>query len=386
MEHDRKLFLSLVGILLGFGVLMVHSASVTSRPTEFEQVYLSRHLTFCALGLIAATIAGALPAKFWLRMAPWLFWGTVGLLVLLLIPGVGTRVNGAQRWFRYHGVSMQPSELAKITLPLMVCYMLDRRRDVLRTWIGGIVPLVFPVAIVVPLTMLQPDLGTSLFLVMAGTIALFVGGWPVRNFAMAGSLAIPAIAYVVINKPYQMQRITGFVTTWVDWSSAPYQLKQSMVTMGAGGLWGVGLGRGFQKLSFLPEANTDFVFAVIGEELGLLGTLAVCALWVGLYVHGLRLISRLERGSFESNASFTLLTQLVLQVALNIAVVTAMVPPKGIPHPLVSYGGSNLVVSLVALGIVFSLTRRREEASTPLADQRVPRKKVKSGLPSSRPA
>lgn len=369
MDHDRKLFLSLVGILLGFGVLMVHSASVTSRPTEFEQVYLSRHLTFCAIGLVAATIAGALPARFWLRAAPWLFWGTVTLLVAVLVPGVGTRVNGAQRWFRYAGVSMQPSELAKITLPLMVCYMIHTRQELLRSWIGGIVPLVFPIAVVVPLTMLQPDLGTSLFLAMGGAIALFVGGWPVRNFLMAGSLAIPAVAYVVIHKPYQMQRISGFVTTWVDWSSAPYQLKQSMVTMGAGGAWGVGLGRGFQKLSFLPEANTDFVFAVIGEELGLIGTLTVISLWVGLYALGLRLIARLQRGSFESNASFTLLTQLVLQVALNVAVVTAMVPPKGIPHPLVSYGGSNLVVSLVALGVVYSLTRGgREEASTGYED------------------
>jgi cell division protein FtsW len=122
-------------------------------------------------------------------------------------------------------------------------------------------------------------------------------------------------------------------------------------------LWGVGLGRGFQKLSFLPEANTDFVFAVIGEELGLLGGLSVIGLWLGVYVAGLRLISRLERQSFAHNAAFVLLTQLIFQVTLNVAVVTAMVPPKGIPHPLISYGGSNLVVSLVALGVVMSLTR-----------------------------
>ena len=362
MDHDRKLFISLVGILLGFGALMVHSASITARPSEFEQVYLSRHLTFLTLGLVAATFAGLLPGHFWLRFAPWMFWGTVALLVLVLVPGIGTRVNGAQRWFRFGPMSVQPSELAKITLPVYLCCVIHHRRNVLRSWIGGIVPLVFPIAVVIPLTMLQPDLGTSLFLAAAGAIALFVGGWPVRNFLLAGTAAIPAIGYFVIHKPYQMQRIYGFLSAWSDWSKAPYQLKQSLVTLGDGGLWGVGLGRGFQKLSFLPEANTDFVFAVIGEELGLLGTLSVIALWVGLYVIGLRLVARLDRDSFAYHAGFTLLTQLVIQVTLNVAVVTAMVPPKGIPHPLISYGGSNLVVSLVALGVVLSVTRSEVNA------------------------
>jgi cell division protein FtsW len=153
-----------------------------------------------------------------------------------------------------------------------------------------------------------------------------------------------------------MQRISGFVETWADWTQAPYHLKQSLVTLGAGGLWGAGLGKGFQKLSFLPEANTDFVFAVIGEELGLLGVLTVIGLWLAVYLMGLRLLSRLERSSFSRNAGLVLLTQLLLQVALNVAVVTALVPPKGIPHPLISYGGSNLVVSLVVIGILLSLT------------------------------
>lgn len=357
---------------------MVHSASITSRPTEFEQVYLSRHLTFLTFGLCAATVAAFLPARFWFRAAPWLFWGTVALLALVLIPGVGTSVNRAQRWFRFGGISMQPSELAKITLPLQLCYVIQCRREVLQTWTGGILPLLFPIAAVVPLTMLQPDLGTSLFLVMAGAIALFIGGWPIRNFLLGGSLALPAIGYVVIHKPYQMQRIYGFISTWVDWTNAPYQLKQSLVTLGAGGLWGVGLGRGFQKLSFLPEANTDFVFAVIGEELGLLGTLALIALWVWMYVLGLRMLGGLNRATFAYNAGFALLTQLLLQVALNVAVVTAMVPPKGIPHPLISYGGSSLVVSLVALGIVVSLSREPQVAHSSASKDDEP-----EGLPTA---
>jgi cell division protein FtsW len=358
VPHERKLLISLIAVLLGFGILMVHSASITSRPSEVERVYLSRHLVFVAVGVLSAILASHFPGWFWKKMAPWLFWGTFALLVLVLVPGVGTRINGAQRWFRHGSLSVQPSELMKITLPLYVCLLAERRRDVLATWLRGTLGVAFPLLLVVPVVMLEPDLGTALFLATTGGIALFVAGWPVRNFLVAALPAVPAIIAAVVHRPYQMQRISGFIETWADWTQAPYHLKQSLVTLGAGGLWGVGLGRGFQKLSFLPEANTDFVFAVIGEELGLLGALTIIGLWLAVYVVGLRLVSRLEHNPFAGNAAFVLLTQLVFQVTLNIAVVTAMVPPKGIPHPLISYGGSNLVVSLAAIGVVLSLTKR----------------------------
>ncbi len=357
VDHERKIFISLVAVLLGFGILMVHSASITSRPSAVEQFYLSRHLLYVMVGLAAAGVASLIPGRLWSRMAPWLFWGSFGLLVLVLVPGIGTSINGARRWFRHGSMSFQPSEMMKITLPLYLCWLAQRRREVLHTWLRGMLPVAFPLLLVVPVVMLEPDLGTALFLATTGAIALFVGGWPVRNFLLAAVPAVPAIVVAVLHRPYQMQRISGFMETWADWTQAPYHLKQSLVTLGAGGLWGVGLGRGFQKLSFLPEANTDFVFAVIGEELGLLGVLTVIGLWLGMYVMGLRLLGRLARSSFAYNAAFVLLTQLIFQVTLNVAVVTAMVPPKGIPHPLISYGGSNLVVSLVAVGVVLSLTK-----------------------------
>jgi cell division protein FtsW len=172
-------------------------------------------------------------------------------------------------------------------------------------------------------------------------------------------LAIFALAM----KSYQRQRITGFLQSWANFDDSPYQLKQSLVTVGTGGLYGVGLGRGWQKLSFLPEANTDFVFAVIGEELGLTGTLSLIGLWCGLYLTGLRMLSHLDHRRFAFLAGFTLLTQLAGQAMLNIAVVTAMVPPKGISHPLISAGGSSLVVSLLAIGIVLSLAKQTEAES-----------------------
>ncbi|MEX0702967.1 MAG: FtsW/RodA/SpoVE family cell cycle protein [Planctomycetales bacterium] len=394
VDHSRHLFLSLAAVLAGFGALMVHSASVTSWPTEAEQVYLSRHLVFLALGIATGGISAVLPAEFWRKAAPWLFAATLLLLVAVLVPGVGTEVNGARRWLRYGPLSLQPCELAKITLPLLLARLLASRFRRLdgtfgcgksRSLTGGVAVrnelaceegsgtagpprgayaprapalfLVWPILLIVPLVAVQPDLGSALFIAGGGAIGLFAGGWPLRNFVFASLAAVPACWALLVVRPYQMNRIKGFLAAWADWNDAPYQLKQSLMTLAAGGTWGVGLGRGWQKLSFLPEANTDFVVAVVGEELGLVGTLGLAAVWVALYFSGLRLLGRLGRTSFEWIAGFTLLTQLVLQAALNVAVVTAMVPPKGIPHPLISYGGSNLVVSLAAIGIVVSLSR-----------------------------
>lgn len=357
MEFQRQLFVSLALLLVGFGLLMVHSASVTSWPTEFERVYLSRHLMFLAGGLVIAAIAASRPPQFWKQIAPWLFTLTVILLLLVLIPGIGTRVKGAQRWIRLAGFSAQPSELAKVALPLMMCWTLDRNRERLSHLIRGTIPFVFPILLIVPLVLIEPDLGTAVFLLGGAALVLLAGGWPMRHFVLGAMVAVPACLSVLVMKPYQRQRIVGFFETWADFEAAPYQLQQSLVSMGSGGLMGVGLGRGWQKLSFLPEANTDFVFAVIGEELGLLGTLSLLALWCGLYLSGLQMLNRLDARGFSFVAGFVLLTQVVGQALLNVAVVTAMVPPKGISHPLISAGGSNLIVSLLALGIVVSLSR-----------------------------
>lgn len=357
----RNLFLSLIAVLLGVGVLMVHSASITSWPTEFERVYLSRHALFVGVGVAAGWLCSRVPACFWYRASPWLFVGLVLLLIAVLVPGVGTRVNGAQRWIRVGPLSLQPSELAKLALPLLLVRMIVGRRNELGHWWRGTVPVLIPVLVAVPLVFLEPDLGTSVFLVTGAAAALWAAGWPLRNFACAGILAGVVALSLVSWKPYQVKRITGFIQSWTNPEQAPYQVRQSLATIGAGGVGGVGVGKGWQKLSFLPEANTDFVIAVVGEEFGAVGTLGLVTVWIALYAAGLRLIAHLPRHSYAYLVGFTLLTQLALQAALNVAVVTAMVPPKGIPHPLMSYGGTNLLVNLMSLGVVLSLSEARAD-------------------------
>lgn len=361
MRYTRDALIVAVLMLLCIGMMMVLSASLTSRPSQKEQVYLTRHLVFLAVGLTAGGIAAALPARFWLRAAPWAFAATLVLLMLVLIPGVGTEVNGARRWLRFGPASFQPSELAKVTLPLYLSWIIERRRDTFGR-IAVATPPLIPIALTVFLVFQEPDLGTSVFLCLTSLICLFVAGWPLWQFLLAGGLVLPLAAGVVALRPYQWARIEGFLAGWRNFDQAPYQVQQSLATLGVGGLTGTGLGRGWQKLSFLPEANTDFVFAVIGEELGLVGTLGVVALWIAMFLLGMRLLTQLPRRSFAFTAGVTLLTQLVLQAAINASVVTALLPPKGIPHPLISYGGSSLLVSLLAVGIIFSLSRELELA------------------------
>jgi len=365
MNSERGLFLSLAAVLIGFGTLMVYSASITSWPSEFERVTLSRHLIFLLIGVGLAAAAAQVSSQYWRRFAPLLFAATVLLLVLVLIPGVGPKINGARRWLRFGRLSLQPSELAKLALPLLLARLMaaggeqDPQFGIRRS-----VLLLLPAAVVVPLVLVEPDLGAALFLLAGCVIALFAGGWPLRNFLLLGSVAVPAGGMLISLRPYQMRRITGFFAAWRDFEQAPYQLKQSILTLGSGGLAGAGLGKGRQKLSFLPEANTDFVFAVVGEELGLIGTVAIVLIWGGFYLAGLRMLRRLPPRSFESIAGFTLITQLVLQAALNIAVVTGLVPPKGISHPFLSSGGSNLVMSLMTIGVLISLSKGGEAQRT----------------------
>ena len=361
MSHRAQLFIAVVSVLVAIGAVMAYSASMTSRPSEKDEVYLARHAIYLGVGMIAALAAAAAPPRFWHRAAPWLFAASVLLLVAVLIPGIGTAVNGARRWVRFGPMSVQPSELTKLTLPLMLCRLVLARRGRLGEWIQGTAPIVWPAGIVLPLVLLEPDLGTTLFLAGGAALLLLLAGWPLRNFAIAAAVAVPALVALVLVQPYQLRRLTGFVAVWTDPAEAPYQVRQALISLGSGGLHGTGLGRGWQKLSFLPEASTDFVFAVVGEELGLFGTIGLLSLWIGVLVLGLRLVPKVTEAPFASLCGTTLLMQLVGQAAINMAVVTALLPPKGIALPLISYGGSNLVVSLAACGMILSLSRSARE-------------------------
>ena len=359
-DNLRRLLAVLVAVLLCVGVQMVQSASLTSRPSEQDAVFLGKHLGYLLLAVFSAFVGSRLSSDWLQQHAKFFFWCLVVLLVILLIPGIGSRINGAQRWLRFGGLSLQPSELGRIILPLFGATWLTEQRATSGYSIRTLPAILMPLIIVLPLVAVEPDLGATVFLGTGFVLTLFLGGWPLRYFIAGGMLVVPAAASLLILKPYQMKRISGFMEAWQDISQAPWQIRQSLLSLGSGGLKGTGIGEGWQKLSYLPEANTDFVFAVIGEELGLLGTFTVCCVWIAVFLTGRASLRHLPKSSFEWIFGTTLLIQLVLQAMANIAVVTALVPPKGVPHPFISYGGTNLLVSVTAVGLIIGMSRNRE--------------------------
>ncbi len=354
----RSLFAGLTCILIAVGIQMVHSASLSSDSGHSETTFLGKHLSYLAVAACCAWVASRIPPIWLYKYARTILILYVLLLIAVLIPGIGSRINGAQRWFRLGSLSMQPSEFGRLVLPITAAVILTdirRRKDLFS--IRSLPTTLLPVLITLPLVAAEPDLGATVFLGIGYATALFLGGWPLRYFAAAIALVVPIAMSMLILKPYQMQRITGFVAAWKDLSQAPWQIKQSLMSLGSGGLQGVGIGNGWQKLSYLPEANTDFVFAVIGEELGLAGTLTICFVWCALFLTGRAALKHLRRDSFEWIFGSTLLMQIVIQALANIAVVTAMVPPKGVPHPFISYGGTNLLVNIVSVGFIIGMSR-----------------------------
>ena len=349
---DRRAFLLCAAALLGVGLTVAHSTAMADGPAADRVLLKQCVLTAVAVGLGCA--AAATPARLVRRLAPWLLAGTVGLLIAVLVPGVGVRGGGAVRWLRVAGVSVQPAELAKLAVPLALAFRpvppprvsLHSVRRVLGAW---------PAVLCAGLIAVEPDLSTAVTVLAGAGLTCWLRGWPVWPFAAGLAAAAPAAAATFWLRPYQWARVTGFAASLADPTSAPYQVRQGAMAIGSGGVWGCGLGRGWQKLSFLPEADDDFAFAVVGEELGLVGTLGLLTLWAAFAWFGARLAAR--AAPVRRAAAGALALQTAGQALLNAAVVCGLLPPTGVPHPFLSRGGSSLAATCLAVGLVVSLTK-----------------------------
>ena len=355
----REGVLLALACLIGLGTVMVFSATGFSRSLGLQTDFLSKHLVFLGLSVCLMLIVTWLPQRVLFRAAPWLFLIGIGLLLLVLVPGIGSRINGARRWFRLGPVSLQPAEFMKLLLPLFLAWWAQRepaRHRWLHKCCGLLILLAIPLLIA-----LQPDLGTAVLVFSIGGCFLFLSGWPWWLFAAGIGAFFPAVGLLMTYRPYQMARVTAYLDALGQWELAQYQGKQSLLSLGAGGLWGTGLGSGLQKLSFLPESHTDFIFAVVGEEFGLAGTCGLIAVWLLMLICGLRLTIRLAHDRTRFALAGTLLLGIITQAAINVCVVTSLLPPKGISHPLLSYGGSNLLAVLLAFGVFLNLTRHADQ-------------------------
>lgn len=344
--------------LVSAGVVMIYSSSAIVAADKFGDPYffLKRQLFWAALGF--GCLWGAMMVDYrHLRGAiiPLLALST-GLLVLVLLPPFGQEINGTRRWFRWGSLSFQPVELAKFSLVLYLAAFLDRKREVVKTFRFGLLPPLMVSGAMAGLTLLQPDLGSSLTLLALAFCLLFLAGSQVRHMGLVALAALPLIAFVIFMAPYRWRRIVTFFDPWADPRGSGFQIIQSYLALGGGGLFGRGLGESKQKLFYLPEAHTDFIFAIVGEELGFAGAVAVICLFALFVWRGLRVGLRAP-DSFGAYVALGLTALLGIQALVNMGVVTGMLPTKGLPLPFLSFGGSALVVTMLSAGILLNISQ-----------------------------
>lgn len=373
---DIQLFL-ITSALVVVGLLMVGSVGQLPGPEVGEAgVYLPGQLWKLLPGVALLLLFWRLGAARLQRLAkPALIAGFV-LLLMTFFQGLGASSAGARRWLSLGVFSFQPAEALKLFIVLYLAQTLSRRRDRLGGFREGLMPPLLLVGAACGLLLLQPDLSTALLLFLTALAMFWIAGASGRHIVLTLLVVVPLVTLLVYLKPYRWARITAFLDPWKDALDGGYQIVQSLLAIGSGGLAGVGLGASQQKLFYLPEAHTDFIFSILAEELGLLGTLGVLALFVGLVVVGLRIVAR-TRDPFSRLLALGVTVWLGLQALINIGVVTGLLPTTGLPLPFISYGGTSLVVSLAAVGILAGAAREAAEGSPATVGEQVERPAVR---------
>jgi cell division protein FtsW len=356
---------AIVAMLCTIGLMMVLSASSVEALRSYggAWVFFTRQLMWVAIG--AAVLVGAALADYhhWRRAVPFLLGGSFVLLVLVLVPGVGITAGGSSRWLGTSSFRIQPSELAKLAILLFGADLLARRVDVVSDWRSVMRPLLVTTGLIAGLVIVQPDMGTMLLMFFIVFVLMFVGG--VRLLPMATLGVVGSVASVVLAKVegYRWERVSSFRDPFGDFENTGYQVAQSLVALGTGHVGGVGLGASRAKWGFLPNAHTDFIFAIVGEELGLIGTLGVVGLFVAFAVVGVRIALRAP-DRFGALLAAGVTAWVCGQAVVNMGAVTSLLPVTGVPLPFVSFGGSSLVVTMAATGILLNVARQARRAST----------------------
>ncbi len=355
-------------VLLGLGLVLVYSASSAFAAKKFDDAthFLLYQAAYGLLGLGLAWWANKKSSDVLAKVAPYFFGAASLACLVVLIPGIGKLANGARRWLAVGPLGFQPSELAKLAVVLVLALVLARRDRRTTHQRPSLLAPVLLVQVPVVLMLAEPDLGTALVIELVAAAMIFAGGLKPKTLLVLVLAALPALYHLVVGTPFRLQRLMSYIDPWAYRSSVGYQITESLISIGSGGLWGVGLGGGKHKLFFLPEAHTDFIFAILAEELGLIGVVVVLAafalfVWRGFY------IAIRARNPFDSYLAVGLTALVGVPAVFNVGVATGLLPTKGLPLPLISYGGSNLVMTLVAIGLLLRVAKdassgRREES------------------------
>jgi cell division protein FtsW len=361
-RYDTTILLLAVALTC-FGIVMVYSSSSIMAVKRYSDgfYFLKKQGLFALGGFLLMALAMRIDYH---RLRPLAVPALLGCLVLLavvLIPGVGNSAGGASRWLRVAGFTFQPSELAKLALILYMAHSLAKKQDKIRSFKLGFIPYMLVLSVLLVLLLLQPDMGSALTMAGVAGIMLLAAGIRLSHVLSVVILALPFLYYGVMDVDYRRRRILAFLNPWEDPSNSGFQIIQSWIAFGTGGIFGNGLGEGKQKLFYLPAAHTDFVFSVVGEELGFAGVLIVAAMLLILVLRGLR-TALVAPDDFGRYLAFGLTVLLGMQAFINLAVVLGMLPTKGLALPFISYGGTSLLCTLLAVGILLNISSQcREE-------------------------
>jgi cell division protein FtsW len=346
-------------LLLGLGLVAIYSASsyLAAHKLGDSYFYLKKQAFFCLLGLCSMVIAKNIPCTLYRKFVYPLLIINFALLVLLFVPGIGVSVGGASRWLRFAGFSFQPSELAKLSLAIYIAYSMAKKGPSMAHFSKGLLPHLLVVGSFMVLILLQPDLGTTIIIGFWLLILLFVGGLTLVQIFAIVLLSMPMILWLIWNASYRLKRWWVFINPWEDPQGLGFQIIHSFLAFGSGGILGVGLGNSKQKLLYLPEPHTDFILSVVAEELGLVGMATIIILFAILIMRGIK-IALNAHDLYGSYLALGISSFIGIQVLINMGVVMGLLPTKGLALPLISYGGSSLVVNLVSIGILLSISAR----------------------------
>ncbi len=361
MTKSGYLLFIVTFVLIGFGLVAIYSTSAIFAQQKFGDslFFLKRQLLWVSLGLVAMLIAWGVKYELIKSLSKPLLFLTIALLVLVLFPQFGREAGGARRWLRIGAVGFQPSELGKLALILYLSDYLTRKQNKIKSFSRGFFPPMLVLGGMAGLILIQPDLGTVVLLGIVSLILLFVAG--IRIIYLGGLVlsSLPALYFLISGVGYRQRRILAFLNPWQHATGAGYQIVQSFLALGSGGVKGVGLGESRQKLFYLPASYTDFIFSIVGEELGFIGTVSLVVLFLVFLWAGIR-VAYQSPDLFGYLLGIGITVAISLQAIMNIGVATGSLPTKGISLPFISFGGSSLLFNMMGVGLLLNIARRRK--------------------------
>ena len=377
LQFDPVMLTIVLTLLLGgFVILASASISVSDNATGDPFFYVQRQLVAAIIGTVAGFVCLYVPMQVWRTLGPLMLLAGLALLFLVLVPGIGYEVNGSRRWIRFGIMNLQVSEPARLCFILYLAGYLVRRNKAVREQFTGFLRPMLLLSIACAALLAEPDFGAAVVLCATALAMMFVAGARIRDFIVFFSVAVVGLALLAVASPYRMERLTAFLDPWADPFNSGFQLTQSLIAIGRGEWTGVGLGNGVQKLFYLPEAHTDFVFAVYAEEFGLFGSIVLVGLFLALVWRIFQLALRAVDAEryFEAYVAIGLGTWLGLQAFINVGVNMGILPTKGLTLPLVSYGRSSLIITMVAIAMLLRIHHELVVDATPVNRKRRKRK------------